>query len=57
MSPLMRPTPQRNSPSTVTRECRQGNVGTGQYLTAGRHGGVGISSQPFIWQQVELPAA
>jgi len=33
------------------------NVGTGQYLTAGRHGGVGISSQPFIWQQVELPAA
>ena len=32
------------------------NVGTGQYLTAGRHGGVGISSQPFIWQQIELPA-
>jgi hypothetical protein len=32
------------------------NIGTGQYLTAGRHGGVGISSQPFIWQQVELPA-
>jgi hypothetical protein len=33
------------------------NVGTGQYLTAGRHGGVGISSHPFIWQQIELPAA
>jgi hypothetical protein len=33
------------------------NVGTGQYLTAGRHGGVGIGSQPFVWQQVELPAA
>ena len=33
------------------------NVGTGQYLTAVRHGGVGVSSQPFIWQQVELPAA
>ncbi len=33
------------------------NVATGQYLTAGRHGGVGISSQPFIWQQIELPAA
>ena len=33
------------------------NVGTGQYLTAGRHGGVGISSQPFVWQQVELTAA
>jgi hypothetical protein len=33
------------------------NVGTGKYLTAVRHGGVGIGSQPFVWQQVELPAA
>jgi len=48
------------------------NVGTGMYLTAfhqGRFGNggsgnnwfgdgeVGIGSQPFIWQQVELPAA
>jgi len=39
------------------------NVGTGQYLTVVRHGGaginggVGVSSHPFIWQQVELPAA
>jgi hypothetical protein len=33
------------------------NVGTGQYLTAGRHGGVGVSSQPYVWQQIELPAA
>ena len=43
------------------------NVGTGMYLTVVRHGGfgngrfsnseVGISSQPFVWQQVELPAA
>ena len=33
------------------------NVGTGQYLTAGRHGGVGISNQPYVWQQIELPAA
>jgi hypothetical protein len=32
------------------------NVGTGKYLTV-HHGGVGIGSQPFIWQQVELPAA
>lgn len=33
------------------------NVGTHKYLTALRHGGVGIGSQPFVWQQVELPAA
>jgi len=43
------------------------NVGTGQYLTAVRHsgfgngwfgnGGVGVGSKPFVWQQVELPAA
>jgi hypothetical protein len=33
------------------------NVATGQYLTPGRHGGVGISNQPYIWQQIELPAA
>ena len=33
------------------------NVGTHEYLTAGRHGGVGTGSQPFVWQQVELPAA
>jgi hypothetical protein len=33
------------------------NVGTGRYLTALRHGGVGISSMAFVWQQVELPAA
>ena len=33
------------------------NVGTGQYLTAGRHGGVGISNEPYVWQQIELPAA
>jgi hypothetical protein len=32
------------------------NVGTGQYLTAGRHGGVGISNHPYVWQQIELPA-
>jgi len=32
------------------------NVATGQYLTAGRHGGVGISNQPYVWQQIELPA-
>jgi hypothetical protein len=33
------------------------NVATGQYLTAGRHGSVGISNQPYVWQQIELPAA
>ena len=33
------------------------NVATGQYLTAGRHGGVGISNEPYVWQQIELPAA
>jgi len=43
------------------------NVGTGKYLTVVSHGGfgnlrsanseVGISSRPFVWQQVELPAA
>jgi hypothetical protein len=32
------------------------NVGTHKYLTV-RHGEVGIGSQPFTWQQVELPAA
>jgi hypothetical protein len=47
------------------------NVGTGMYLTVVRNGGsgngwfgsgrfanseVGISSKPFVWQQVELPA-
>jgi hypothetical protein len=43
------------------------NVGTGMYLTVVRHGGFGngrfgnsevsVGSQPFVWQQVELPAA
>jgi hypothetical protein len=43
------------------------NVGTGKYLTPVSHGGfgnrwfgnasVGVGNQPFVWQQVELPAA
>jgi len=33
------------------------NVATGLYLTAGRHGSVRVSNQPYVWQQIELPAA
>jgi hypothetical protein len=44
------------APGNATDSWSFKNVGTGQYLTAGRHGGVGISSQPFFWQQIELPA-
>jgi hypothetical protein len=33
------------------------NVGTHQYLTVGRHGRVRVGDQPYVWQQVELPAA
>jgi len=45
------------APGTTADSWSFQNVGTHKYLTVGRHGGVSVGSQPFIWQQVELPAA
>jgi hypothetical protein len=45
------------APGTTADSWSFQNVATHQYLTVGRHGAIGTGSQPFIWQQVELPAA